>query len=156
MTRQKGKKILKLSKEDRAYIAGIIDGEGCITISRKLSCDGTKGGIQYRLYVQVANTNVDLINFLKTVTGLGNVGYGESKNKKHKPYYRWGLWSIQATQLLRQITPHLVVKHRQAMLGIKFIEAKRDCVGRNGLSKREWAFQKNCHKLMSELNKRGR
>jgi hypothetical protein len=93
--------------------------------------------------------------WLLEVTGLGNIWFGQRKDNRHKDHYRWGLWSIQASQLLQAIRPYMIIKTRQADLGMRFIAAKRDGVGRNGLTDAEWMFQKDVHEAIMTLNRRG-
>lgn len=155
MAKPKGAKINKMSKCQLAYIAGILDGEGCIAISKKKCRDGTAKGIQYRLYVSVANTDLKMIKFIKQTTGVGSIYKIKRNCERHKTAWRWNLWSIQASDLLRDVHSYLITKKNQAKIGIKFIDDKRDGVGRNGLYKYEWDKQINAHKKMSTLNRRG-
>lgn len=149
-----GKIIKPLSVADAAYIAGIMDGEGSICISRKT--DSTmKRGYCYRLHVTIANTDLPLVEWLMVVTGLGKVYTQKRINQKHKQAYHWNLWSIQAYQVLKEIYPYLRQKKERAKIGMAFIEAKNDGVGRNGLSDEEWASQASAYDAMKVLNRRG-
>lgn len=147
--------MLDITEPQKAYIAGIIDGEGSITISRKI--DKTmRAGVAYRPYVPVTNTDRRLLDWLFETTGLGNVRPNAiPKNPNHKPSWRWELWSQQAHQLLLNILPYLILKKEQAILLIEFMERVRYGVGRNGLTDDELKFQSDIYNKLVILNKRG-
>jgi hypothetical protein len=101
--------IKPLSEAQKAYIAGIIDGEGSITIY------ANTGNYCY-FEVTVTNTNIKLINWLKETTGLGKI----SKDKRHsklskKECYKWRVRRKEENlQLLKQIAPYLICKKEKA------------------------------------------
>jgi hypothetical protein len=141
-----------------AYIAGILDGEGTITISRKRgnTAKAGKRRVFYRPFVQVCLTTPNVLTWLVEVTGLGHVATNKSaRTSRQKPSWRWSLWSNQARQLLEATLPYLIIKKTQAELLIEFCKKKRDNVGRNGLSDAEWAFQVCVHRTIALLNQRG-
>lgn len=146
-----------LSVAEAAYLAGIIDGEGTITVSRKKDHNGMRGGYAYRPYVAVANTNILVLEWCRRVTGIGRVGVSGSRHgPRQKQGYRWQLWSQKAGQLLRAIRPYLVIKIKQADILILMIESARDGVGRDGLTTTERQFQIETYETLKLLNKRGR
>lgn len=60
----------ELAADDAAYIAGLIDGEGTITLSRRHAKD------RRQLVVSIANTERPLLDFV-----LSRVGAGKITNK---------------------------------------------------------------------------
>jgi hypothetical protein len=70
-----------LSEAQRAYIAGIIDGEGCIYFRN--CCN------HYYFEVSVTNTDIKLINWLKETTGLGSVSKDKPSKLSKKECYKW-------------------------------------------------------------------
>lgn len=102
-----------LPETEKAYLAGIIDGEGCITINRYLQ----KGRAPiYRPFVQITNTSPALKKWLnerfpertywRTVTRQG-----------WKDIYRWMLsGNRQVMVFCREISPYLIIKKEQAEL----------------------------------------
>ena len=148
-----GKLCNKLHLKDAAYIAGILDGEGCITLSKKK--DPTmKLGYGLRPHIMVTNTNKSLIKYLRDTTDLGIIYEGKLTNPKHKPNFRWQLWSLQAQSLLKEVLPYLLIKRKQAELLLEYIDR---CSGKKGgfLSASMLKYQaKTCDK-MRKLNKRG-
>lgn len=149
----KSRKTIKgLSETDKAYLAGIMDGEGAIYISRKK--DPTmKAGYGYRMCLGVANTDLPLMNWLVDVTGLGSVKPRKRHSTKHKQAYDWYLWSIQAYQFLKAILPYLKQKRQRATIAIEFME--KHSVYKGYLTPEERTAQAAVYDKMKLLNKRG-
>lgn len=94
-----------LAVPERAYLAGIIDGEGTI--------DKQSGRGFWR--VSVGNTNKDLIDWLHGIVPYSKV----TKNKLRfhwKQSWRWALLSnIKVFRLLQVVSEFLIVKRLKAM-----------------------------------------
>jgi hypothetical protein len=155
MSKQRTTSMNVLTPTQCAYIAGIIDGEGTITVSRKSDHKGMKRGYCFRPYVSVSNTNKLLLVWLQQTTGLGRLYKYASCKPRCKQAWQWQLWSNQAGQLLTAVLPHLLVKSGQAELLLGFIKVKRDGVGRAGLSAIEWSRQEETYEQIKQLNRRG-
>ena len=94
-----------MSEIDLAYTAGIIDGGGCVCLSRVK--DKT---IRYRLTVSVGNTDKRLVDWLKvTFRGYSVL---QSRTKGNKDYYQWRLHSQKASAFLSLILPYLKLKKK--------------------------------------------
>ena len=126
---------------DKAYLAGLIDGEAYVGITRSAtgSAKGCKRGVAYRVMVSIAMTNRAAIDYARFVSGVGTI-YSRRRptNPKHSQAWTWNVWSRQAVGLLRQIEPYLKVKGNAARSCIEFQAAMR-YPGKNGLSDEEWA-----------------
>lgn len=97
-----------LSDNEKAYIAGIVDGEGHIGIHR------ANTGSKYETYtcnMSVHNSDKRLCEFLHKKCG-GYFGVSHRPNKK--TYYRWSINNILVYDLLRLIYKFLVIKKEQA------------------------------------------
>jgi hypothetical protein len=146
------KTIKELSETDKAYLAGIMDGEGAIYISRKK--DPTmKAGYGYRMVLGVANTDLPLMNWLVEATGLGTVKPRKRHSPKHKQAYDWYLWSIQAYQFLKAISPYLKQKKQRATIAMSFME--KHSTHKGYLTPEEANAQVAVYDEMKILNKRG-
>jgi len=102
-----------LSIEDKAYIAGLVDGEGTLTINYKLHKE--RGDGCYQPIVGIDNTNKAVINWIHDVTGLGYVNTQRNKGSSgsSKPMFRWRVHKIDdVAMFLDQITPFLTIKRR--------------------------------------------
>lgn len=107
---------------DIAYIAGLFDGEGCVSVSSGIWKRPGRANInirtQHSLNVTIANQHVPTLNYIKKVTGLGRV----YRDRPNKPNYKWCLGCTRAMEFLKVILPYLKIKHPQAELGIKLQE----------------------------------
>ena len=107
-----------------AYAAGIVDGEGCISIYRKPFRNGPFKGSDssnYHLTVVVTQKDGKLVDWL-----YGNFGGSVSLLKKwERPdekcwMHNWTLNYQKASEFLKDIMPFLVIKKKQAEIAIKF------------------------------------
>lgn len=99
-----------------AYIAGILDGEGCITIIRQKR-KSYKLGWQYQLRIIVSNADRWLCYFLKQEFG-GSVQ--ECFSPTNTKMYRWYLTSRKALNFLEAVLPYIHIKKSQAEVAIEF------------------------------------
>lgn len=144
-----------LSDLDAAYIAGIVDGEGCVTLS-KLTDATMRDGHSYRPCVMISNTNRVLMQYLTAIVGVGRVNKRKPSSPNSKISYVWVCWSKQATSLLYQLLPFLVLKKKQAELLLDFQRKSSQNFGMRGLPPNIRRYQeKACHQ-MRRLNKRGK
>ena len=90
-----------LSLEDAAYIAGLVDGEGTVTLT-KLHAHENR-----RLVVSIANTELPLLEFVIERVGCGKITRKRATSSRHTPSYCYSIASRQALALLRQLTPYL-------------------------------------------------
>lgn len=90
-----------LADVDAAYIAGIVDGEGTITLSRLHRNE------QRRIVVSVSNNEQGLLEYIQRVVGAGRISNKRTYGEKHAPSFHYQISSRQALDLLRQITPYL-------------------------------------------------
>lgn len=106
----------KNPKTDYAYIAGIIDGEGCISIVR--SARSKRPSPEYYLKVVVCINSVRVANKLVGVFG-GHVYMRKRQIGRHLQHV-WYLNGRNACEMLKKVRPYLTEKREQADLGIHF------------------------------------
>lgn len=87
-----------------AYLAGFVDGEGCIQILR---------GPYHSLTVTIAQKDPVIIHALRACLG------GHFNTQRHG-MHAWRLHADQAKEFLRFVRPFLGLKREQAELGIMF------------------------------------
>ncbi len=139
--------------EQLAYTAGIIDGEGSISILRNK--DSKRNGFYYYLVVQVGNTNEWLVLWLQANYG-GAVHKYEHLKKHQKPVYLWRFGGSPALELLESIAPYLHIKKVQAEIAIKFQKRRKSYPNyKTQFNSVELVLQEADHILMASLNKRG-
>lgn len=141
-----------MTKVELAYVAGIVDGEGCITVTQGSMCnDGHK---RHDLFVCVWNNNKELINWLQSQ--MGGSSYGRNQGGNRKDNYCWRLTSKKALRFLLLLYPYLRVKKPQAKIGIEF-QKQRKIYGRNHLKTNEaWEREEKLFLQIKQLNQRGR
>jgi hypothetical protein len=107
-----------LPPEVSAYIAGLIDGEGTITLTR------LHAGQNRRLVVSIANTELQLLTFVVDRFGAGKITRKRTTSVRHTPSWCFSVTSGQALALLRQVAPHLrSYKRRRAELALARYQA---------------------------------
>lgn len=147
----------RLSATDAAYLAGLIDGEGSIAVSRthsNASAKACKRGFAYRASVTVTMTDLPILEWARITTGVGNICVKKVRSQNHKPAWTWSVWSIEAATLLSDILPYMRVKAEQARNLIEFQRAMRQ-PGSKGLSDGEWARREAHYSRSQLLNQRG-
>ena len=102
-----------------AYMAGFVDGEGCIRVA--LNQSGKYPF--YQLTVRVYNTNCIVPNFFKQSFGEA-VRINKRNNPNHRPLFMWQASCRLACSCLKQLEPYLMMKREQAQLAILFQEQK--------------------------------
>jgi hypothetical protein len=136
-----------------AYVAGLIDGEGCI----HLDCPR---GVTYRARVSVGMTEPAL----PLLQGL-RAEWGGTLYQLRKPTDRWaGAWTWHltgspATALLTAIRPFLRLKSTQAESALR-VEAIRDALPNRANGQKLWSEEARsaCLEIkaeMHELNRKG-
>jgi hypothetical protein len=103
--------IRTLSDVEAAYIAGIIDGEGTITLTR------TKGGFRAPI-VSISSNDLELLEWVKETIGGGWILIKPPRRATHKIGYAWCIKSRNAVLLCAMIKPYLRIasKYRRADL----------------------------------------
>jgi hypothetical protein len=100
------------------YLAGIIDGEGCITIM-------SRGQNQKPVVaVIVSNTDPRLMAYLKDNFG-GNVRIQAKQVGNRKPCWQWRVLARQAEAVLVGVRPFLLLKADQADIALAYRDLAR-------------------------------
>ena len=98
---------IMLSISEKAYLAGIIDADGCISIDRYKNPTGHR----YKPRIQIIGDRL-LMDWLNTHIQQRNISV------KHEPFVL--VWSIQSkksiSELLEDITPYLTTKKERAII----------------------------------------
>lgn len=98
-----------MEEREKAYIAGLFDGEGDVGI---YSPKSSKNGKRYlRVTVRITNTHRPVLDWVRLVVGNGNVGeHKRTDMTNRKPVYRWQISNANARVFLREILPYLHIK----------------------------------------------
>ncbi len=109
------KELIMTYTEQLVYLAGIVDGEGCLT-SNKTSQNG-----RFRPRFTVTSTFQPLIAWCKMLWG-GKYYVTHPKNTKKKTSYTWIVHTNQAIELIKCLLPYLKIKKREAKVFISFFK----------------------------------
>ena len=113
--------INELSKEDAAYIAGIVDGEGSLNLNRVHSNDPNRKAT-YSIRMRITNTFPGLLDWIGLKVGYGSIGQLKKYKIHYKQAYEWILNGRRAVVLLKQLYPYLKVKKLQADVIFEYAE----------------------------------
>lgn len=130
----------KSIKTAYAYCAGLIDGEGCISIGKKPKYhQNNKGTNQftripanntiepyYDLHVIVVTKDVHLTKYLHGIFGGSINDVNRNKGFCQGTFKRWVVGANMAKEALQKMYPYLILKKEQARTAIEFqIENKK-------------------------------
>ena len=104
----------KVPETVKAYIAGFVDGEGCISIRESNGRNKT-----LHIKVVVGNTNPIVLKLMQTLYG-GSLNLVHTANKNHKDVWVWSISFNKATPILKDIRPYLMIKRVHAEAAIQF------------------------------------
>lgn len=111
----------------RAYIAGLIDGEGSIGIKRRLPTARNKMvSPKYSLSVGVAMTDRGPIDLVENFCGALNRVSSRIRRDGYKTIFEFEVENDRAVQLLREVAPYLVGKATQAKTALAFAELRKE------------------------------
>jgi len=113
--------INQLSDIDAAYIAGFVDGEGCLSLCRVNANDPNRT-TNYVIRLRVSNTFPGIIDWIALKVGFGSVRSTKKYKDHYKQPYEWYLTGRRATVLLKQLYPYLKVKKLQAEVLFEYAE----------------------------------
>lgn len=126
-----------MQETEKAYIAGIVDGEGSIMLIK------FHNNLFPSPCVSIASTTIELLEWIKS-----SVRYGRIQSKKnydinkHKDSYTYTIRNDAAIALLIQIEPYLVIQSKKRRANMIINSYKRLTI-RNGRYTQEQIHAKN-------------
>ena len=123
----------KLKEIDKAYCAGLIDGEGCIRIAKSTYGLRKRKDVYCPTYherLQVRMTDEGCIKFL---TKLFDGSYYKEKrvySTSQKPLFVFNVNDKKAFYIIKTIYPHLKIKRRQAEIIFKLRKSKESKIAK--------------------------
>lgn len=136
-----------------AYAAGLIDGEGCITIAHR-----EMRSFSARIDVGMSAKGMACLKRLQDQFG-GQIRKTRLKSDKWKEAHAWGLFGKATVPFLEAVLPHLVLKHSQAEYALALQRMIANLpAARKGAA--EWSAdaiaEATCIRaLVQELNRKG-
>jgi|SRR6185295_1982803 len=106
-----------MKSEDIAYLAGLIDGEGCILIG-KSKADASPCGFNYRVIVEITMCEFPTMEYVHSVFCTRNMGIRILPSGKTAYKVLWT--NAYAVKILNLILPYLKGKREQALVALEF------------------------------------
>ena len=127
---------------EAAYAAGILDGEGSISITRNHS------GRWPSPQVSVASNDRELLEWLRVRYG-GTITTKQPRKPQHAVSYDWKLTDRRALRFLQIVRPYLVIERKIRRCNL-LLNAYLDCTPRNGRYTEEMQLKKQA--LLDEFH----
>lgn len=160
----KDKYICKIySINEAAYMAGIVDGEGSLTIGN-YSANKKTGVPHYQTMLKISNTDFSLLDWVMNTFGGRYHAYSEKQTPKNsrQKYFYWIATGNRLTHILQTIYPYSIVKKEQIeiMLAIRATyqphTSRGGIQGTQSLSQEIMDFRQECfHKLRNLHTRKG-
>jgi hypothetical protein len=148
-----------LSELEKAWLAGVIDGEGSILVSRIAPRKGHyRRGFYYSAKLEIANCNEAFLRKVADLIGKGSVCLIKEKRLLWRDRWQYTGSSIVLKGILPQVLPYLLVKRRVAEKMLEYLGFV-DANPIDGPMKIPTGFDRKRDRLYSEikrLNERGR
>ncbi len=142
-----------------AYLAGIIDGEGCFFIGL-FRTKATKNLLNYHTYIKISNNEKSLIDWVHEKAGATNI---QQDRKTRKSLVNRQCFSSQITgatldALLPKIYPYLIIKRRQCEIMMRmrstFVPHRR--LQKKEISQDTHSIRYQCYLELRSINSRFR
>lgn len=90
-----------LTAPDAAYLAGLIDGEGTIALTRRHADE------RRHVVVSISSTELELLTWAKETTGVGKITRKRTISDRHAPGLTYSVSNRQALDVLGAVAPYL-------------------------------------------------
>jgi hypothetical protein len=138
-----------------AYVAGILDADGCFMIMKN-NCKGPRRkNISYIPGIKVAMIEPEAIEFISKALGFGHFKLESARKDRpnSKPLYQWYLRNRKEGALfLIKVIPYLKVKKNRAIFLLEFMRNTENVVCAYGLSPEQLKYREESYWKMRELN----
>lgn len=105
---------MQLEPTTLAYLAGMIDADGYITIHRS---SRQRQGVYHAPQIGIAGTRREPHDLAASIWG-GNVGFYQPADPRHLGQYQWSRQGAAAVPVIEAVRPYLLIKRAQADLAL--------------------------------------
>jgi hypothetical protein len=142
---------------DLAYMAGIVDGEGCFYIGKKPKIEGD-GYVSEHFtgLLKIDNTDSKLIDWLDTTfSGTCSAQCRTTSSRKfERDIFTWVATGDRLLDICEQFLPYLVIKKTHCEIMINFRKTYTTKLGSHVLSKETIATRQSLLEDIRKLNSR--
>lgn len=110
-------KLSQPSKIDLAYIAGFVDGEGCIGLHRN-SDNSLKASIT------IGNAHAGALKFIQRTLGFGGLYIHVKEGNRVRQWQYQTRNMGELFKFLSLIAPYLIIKRKHAILMLRFLKSR--------------------------------
>src|SRR3990167_5528882 len=112
-----------MNKEKLAYVAGVFDGEGCITIrlNRPTATSKHKTPL-YAIVTKVTMTHEPTVKYLYDLFRIGHFRLTKVATETEKTAWSWTCMSKDAGIFLELVYPFLLTKKKEAKIALQFLK----------------------------------
>lgn len=146
------------SEAHRAWLAGLVDGEGCICSQVVESASAQNESHSVRLQIRMAD--VDAVEHVVRITRLNSVTYDQNPpsaaNKGRRPAQQWKVSGDNCARLLADIYPYLTVKRKQAIVAWNLQRLRDGITTKRGqpIPQENMEKRRLLHEVLRRLNQR--
>src|SRR4051794_15458796 len=113
-----------MTETKRAWMAGFVDGEGCLTVSCFMRGHRHRGHAhQYHPVVTVANTQRKALEVFQEAYG-GEIEFVVARQKNRQDSWHWRCPAKMVPILLEHLLPYLLLKRPRAELLLELCRLK--------------------------------
>ena len=145
-------------RTDRAWLAALIDGEGCITTTMAQPTTGKNES--YAIVVQVRMSDRECLDRIVAITGMSHVQAEalspSMANGNQRPASCWKIAGENAATVLAEIYPYLLIKKRQALVAWNLQRLKDGITTKRGIAipAENMEMRRELHRVIRALNQR--
>lgn len=109
-------------REQLAWLAGLIDGEGCISLTRRSPQNRARSvNYDYRLILKVTMCDLATIKRCREITGVGTIHTQAVQKKHYSKSYIWFCSTWDAELVIEALLPWFVTKKEEAEVALAFL-----------------------------------
>ena len=137
---------------DKAYLAGLVDGEGHIGITTAMQQKNGEAWRTHCLIVTVSNTHLETLAWIKSLWQGTLVIRKQPQQRVRIGNLRWS--SKQAVEVLRDIQPYVRIKATQLGLALQFASLITDRPhATKYISEGEWDLREELRMAIRQTNR---
>lgn len=112
--------MIKVTEADKAYLAGLLDGEGCLHISKqnrpRLTSELVHAGV---VIISQGEKQADVLTeYRSKLGGIGSIQ--PSSDRNGNACYHWRMCAKAAEKFIKLVFPYLVIKIKQAEIFLRY------------------------------------